>query len=200
MNRTTEIDAVNIVLSAVGVEPISTLVDLEGEEKLAHQILTETSRFVQSMGWNFNRDYDVTLSPGVDNRIQLSESIIQVDGQESELRDRDVVLRGSLLYDRKNRTYEFDKEFEVTTITLLDWDLLPEPARRYIAVRASRVFNQRVLGEKAYQSATLALRDEEAAKAELEHYEAESADRNLFLNTFSAGIISRRRQPNHLYP
>ena len=198
MNRTTEIEGVNIVLSAVGVEPLSTLVGLEGEEALAHQILDETSRFVQQSGWNFNRDYGVELNPDGNEEIFVSDAVVQIDQEESELLDRDIVLRGRKLYDRKNHVYTFSKSIKVNTITLLDWDELPEPARRYVAIRAARVFNQRVLGEKAFQSATLTLRDEEGAKADLDHYDAESSDHNIFLNEFSGEIINRRVQPRHL--
>lgn len=188
-----------MVLSSVGSEAATTLLDLEGEEALAYQILKEANRAVQSRGWNFNRDYGQVHSPSVvDNTVRVSESVIQADQVESEFLNTDVVLRGDQLYDRKNHTYEFTADIKLDLITMLDWDKLPEPARHYIAVLAARVFNQRVLGEKAYQSATLTMRDEEAALADLKHWDSDSADHNALFNTFGQGIANPRGLPSHL--
>ena len=62
--RTTELQAVNTMLSAVGEPPIN---NLEGQKNadaaIAKNILDEVSSEVQTHGWHFNTQPKVELSP-----------------------------------------------------------------------------------------------------------------------------------------
>ena len=52
---TTELQAVNIMLSVIGEAPINTLAgSTTTDVSIAINLLNETSLSVQSMGWNFN--------------------------------------------------------------------------------------------------------------------------------------------------
>ena len=61
--------------------------------------------------------------------------------------DFNVTLRGKYLYDRKNNTFNIDTDsVSVDLVVLLDFEDLPETARRYITLRASSIFQERHLG------------------------------------------------------
>jgi hypothetical protein len=61
-NFTTELEAVNTMLSAVGSQPVSSL-DAGAEVAIAKNILRETRREVLSRGWSFNYETEVKLTP-----------------------------------------------------------------------------------------------------------------------------------------
>ena len=60
---TTELQAVNIMLSVIGEAPINTLAgSTTTDVSIAINLLNETSMSVQSMGWNFNTHYNYSVS------------------------------------------------------------------------------------------------------------------------------------------
>ena len=59
---TTEL-AINIMLAAIGEAPINSLVGtLPVDARIAQSTLTEVNKSVQSEGWSFNTEIDVTLT------------------------------------------------------------------------------------------------------------------------------------------
>ena len=90
----------------------------------------------------------------------------------------DVVQRGLSLFDRSNNTTVFTSDLKVNQTRLLDWDSLPEPARRYITLRASRIFQGRVVGSRELEA--LIARDEYISRAQLLEFDAGSSDRTIF--------------------
>ena len=61
---------------------------------------------------------------------------------------------------------------------LLDFEELPEAARRFITIRASRVFQERVVGSDLLSSLTAD--DENVAWLDLLHSESDVNDYNIF--------------------
>ena len=61
---------------------------------------------------------------------------------------------------------------------MLDWDELPEVARRYITIKAARVFGDRTLGSTQHHSFTM--QDEMRALATLREFETDTADLTIF--------------------
>ena len=52
---TTELEAVNIMLAAIGEAPINSLIGtLPVDARIAQSTLTEVNKSVQSEGWSFN--------------------------------------------------------------------------------------------------------------------------------------------------
>ena len=52
---TTELEAVNIMLSVIGEAPVNTITGTNSVDvSVAKNVLDETSMSVQGMGWNFN--------------------------------------------------------------------------------------------------------------------------------------------------
>jgi hypothetical protein len=177
---TTRLEAVNSMLGHIGESPLNSIADTAALPVSAYTALTvldEISREVQTMGWHFNTTNEYTLTPLADKTISLPENTLHVDATDAS---KDVVQRGLTLYDRENHTDEFSDNVDVTITLLLDWDDLHELARRYITLRASRVFQARMIGSRELEA--LIARDEYIAKAQLEESDSRGSDRTIFDN------------------
>lgn len=178
---TTELDAVNVMLTSIGESPVNTLGSGLQEAEIAEVVLDNVSRDVQSAGWHFNTEIRYTLNRNVVKEINLPANVIKVD-KTNLLRDYnlDVVERGRKLYDRIGNKYTFDQDIEVDMVVLLSFSELPEVARRYITLRAARTYQQRILGNDTL-SRMLAM-DEQQAFISLREAEAEVSDYTIFDN------------------
>lgn len=175
---TSKLEAVNSMLGHIGESPVNSISNtnaLPVSAATAISALDEISRAVQSEGWHFNTEVNVSLSPAGDGTITLSEDILELDPIDTAI---DVVQRGLSLFDRANNTTVFTKNLKVNQTRLLDWDSLPEPARRYIVLRASRVFQGRIVGSRELEA--LIARDEYKAYAALMEFDSGSSDRTIF--------------------
>lgn len=172
----TELEAINSMLGTIRESPVSSLEDeLPPEALQATNVLDEVSADVQRMGWAFNVDRDVTLTPDVNDLVTLSNDVLRIEVDPATITaTHDPVARGPTLYNRGTNAYTFATNVECRRVyRLLGWDKLPETARRYIAMRAARVFSNRVSGSpKTEQDATI---EERRALRELrrEHGETE---------------------------
>jgi hypothetical protein len=143
---TTELEAVNECLENIGESPVSTLSgDLGVDAQIALNFVRKVNRALQSRGWYWNTEKDYPLTPNGDSDILLPFNTLSVD-TTAEDADRDLVQRGPRLYDRDNRTYAFTTSVKVQLVLGLTFEELPETARRYISLRAARLFQDRVEG------------------------------------------------------
>tara|TARA_Y100001937_G_scaffold50333_1_gene69999 strand:- start:283 stop:894 length:612 start_codon:yes stop_codon:yes gene_type:complete len=195
---TTKLEAINTMLSNVGEAPINSLAgSVTADVRLAENILDEISRDVQSSGWHFNTEKEVSLIPNSENKINLSAGVARVDLEGEHVDpDFDVVVRGNRLYNRKGHTYTFTETKKYTVTYMLDWDDLPQLARKYIMIRAARVYQDRLLGSEKLSSFNRG--DEQAALFALRDYEMETADYSIFDNYDVARIIDRQSVINRL--
>ena len=132
-------------------------------------------------GWIFNTDLKVTLSPNTDNQIVLPTNYLRVDTRTTlRSNTKDIVERGRKLYDRISNTFTFTDNVIVDAVILLDFTDIPEVARRYITIRSARIFQDRVLSSPNIHG--FQLTDEQQAYIELQDYQAETADFNIFDN------------------
>ena len=187
---TSQLESVNVMLGHVGESPINTLTgtgSLPVSATAALAALNEVSKEIQSEGWHFNSEKDVTLSP-VSGTINVPEDAVQVDAEDKSL---DIIQRGTALFDRANNTSTFTESIKVNLIRLLNWDSLPEEARRYITLRASRIFQGRIVGSRELEA--LIARDEYQARSRLEESDYGSSDRTIFDNYDAATRIGVNR-------
>ena len=196
--RTTELQAVNTMLSAVGEPPINFLDGQKNADAaIARNILTEISSEVQTAGWHFNTQLNMELTPDSSGFIYVADNVVRV---EIEYRtrgpnptglhdDRDVVQRGDRLFNRNDSSYVFTKPVKATVIYLLEWTELPEPARRYIVVRAARIFQDRMVGSQAHHA--FSQEDEVRARSLLREFEMDTADYSIFGNYDTYNIVAR---------
>ena len=179
---TTKLQAINSILSSVGESPITSLdyVSDSASATLASNILDEVDRSLQSRGWSFNTDLGTTLTRAQDTSIPVSSATIRVNISETTYPTIKLVLRGTKLYNAKASSYLFASNLVADVVTLLDFELLPEPARNYVVVRASRLFLVRTRPEEA--QAKLIEVDEQLAFANLLEYEVRTGEDANFSN------------------
>ena len=202
--KTTELEAVNTILSTVGEPPINSFTGAQGADAtIARNVLTEVSREVQSQGWHFNTLFDQTLTPTSTGEITLAEEVLRVDNDNllknvrgntsanlNMTEDREVIQRGNRLFDKTNNTFTFTSPIKATTVLLYDFEEMPEPARRYATVRASRIFQDRMLGSQKHHLFTM--QEEMKALSTLKEFEGDTSDRTIFDNNDVYATINRK--------
>lgn len=143
---TTELEAVNECLENIAQAPVSTISgDLGVDAQIALNFVRKVNRELQSQGWYWNTEKNFPLSPDGNNNILIPSNALSVDTTAEDV-DLDLVARGRLLYDRDNHTFLFTKSVKVELVLGLPFEDLPETARRYIALRAARLFQDRIEG------------------------------------------------------
>lgn len=174
---TTELEAVNAMIRTIGMSPATTLDVSDVDVQQALDTLRDISRQVQSAGWDFNTEENYTLTPNTDGFIVVPPNIVTVKVDKS-CSPYDAVQRynagAKKLYDRNKHTFTFTTPVNATVVMLFDFEELPEVARRYIAVRAARVFQDNAEG--LADGHTYTAQDEQTAWIELQNYEAETGD------------------------
>lgn len=183
---TSELDAINIMLGTIGESPINSLDAATGvvDAVTARAILSEVSVQVQEEGWHFNTEYEFVLTPSLDSKeIYVPANAIEVDASAYDRNDIDVAIRGNRLYDRKNKTFQFQQDIKADLTILLEFNELPQAARHYITVRAARVFQQRVIGSDTLGS--FSEKDEARALRSMRRYESKTADYNILTGNYS---------------
>lgn len=188
---TTELDAVNLMLATIGETPVSTLV-VSGltDVSIAKTTLAEQNRAVQKRGWDFNTDRDYQLALDLDSKIEVPPNALQIDAED---KSRDVVYRGGFMYDRDKNQFTFDNALKFKIIRYFSFEDLPEAARYYIAIRAARIFQKRILGDDTVDVFTA--EQEVDAKIDLEDADSETADRNMMNDPELHSFVRAGRDP-----
>ena len=176
--ETTELECINIMLAAIGEAPINSLVGtLPVDARIAQSTLTEVNKSVQSEGWSFNTETDVTLTRDGSNHVNLPADVLRVDANIHQHPTIDPIQRGLKLYDRQNNKYEFDEDLICTVVYFRDFDEIPEPARYYMNIKAARLFVDRLVGDQALR--TYNKEDETRARAILMETDLANGDHNM---------------------
>tara|TARA_Y100000294_G_C8551283_1_gene335414 strand:- start:436 stop:1041 length:606 start_codon:yes stop_codon:yes gene_type:complete len=178
----TELEAVNMLLAAVGESAVSSLETATTVDVTqAKNLLSNISREVQQKGWHFNTEWDVVLSLDSNSRIPLGTSILSVysPSKLTTIRGRE----GSpFLYDLDNNTFTWTTSInDAVTITLLDFEDIPQTARQYITAKASRIFQEEIIGQVAAE--TVNRQEEAEAYADLLDDEGERSGFNVGYGT-----------------
>ena len=180
--RSTELEAVNVILSTIGEAPLNSLSgSLPVDGTMAKNVLSEISREVQSSGWHFNTHYKSTLTRDTNNNIPVATNVVRVelDPNLESKGDYDLVQRDGKLFNLAKNTGVFDKDFEnVTQVLLLPFNEIPEQAKRYITIRSARVFHDRTLGANTLHK--FSQEDEKQALSILRNAEARTGDFTIF--------------------
>lgn len=187
----TELDAVNHMLSTIGEAPVNTL---SGSQTLdvseAQRVLGQVANEVQTKGYNFNREYNVTLNPNGSGEIVIPSNYIRVKiDYDNQGGTWDLVQRGQKMYNRKDRTYVFTQALKFEVIVLLPFEEMPEAARRFILIKACRVFADRRLGDQATHA--YSAQDEMRAYSLLANEEASNEGHTIFDNMTVARPLFR---------
>jgi len=175
---TTELESVNIMLAAIGESPINSLTGtLPVDARLAQSTLAEVNKEVQSEGWSFNTEIDVTLPRDGSNHVNISTDVLRIDPNIHQHPTIDAIQRGLKLYDRLNNKYDFTEDLICTVVYFRTFDEIPEPARRYITIKAARIFVDRLVSDDGLRTYTQ--QDEIRARAILMETDLVNGDHNL---------------------
>lgn len=179
----TELEAVNLMLTNIGEAPVNTI---EGTNMLdiaiAKQVLREVLIEVQEPGWDFNTESGITITPNEDGEIWFPINALRVDPVDRSLK---VVMRGHRLYDKENHTYEFSGPVDVEIVFGLEFEQCPQALRQYVAIKAARIYQRRMVGSDLLEKLTQA--DEYNALVKLQNFDTDTADYNML--TGSADVM-----------
>lgn len=194
LTPTTELEAVNLMLSVIGEAPVNTVEDTGVVDAVvARQILTQASRDTQVVGWHWNTEDNYPLTQTFpEGELLLPPNTLKVDTTGVD-EDLDLVQRGNRLYDRKNHTFEIKRDVKVELVLLLPFEELPEAARSYISMRAARQFQERMVGSDTLWKFNS--NDELKAWTNLLSAEAETLDLNVFTDSSSVTRVLNRIMP-----
>lgn len=181
-SRTTELEAINTILSTIGEAPLNTLTgSLPVDGTIAKNVLSEVAREVQSQGWHFNTHINVTLARDTDNKLPIATNVVRVelDPRKYSKGQYDIVQRDSFLYNLAENKDTFDINFEkVKIVYLLPFTEIPEQAKRYITIRSARIFHDRTLGANTLHK--FSVEDEAKALTILKQAESLTGDYSIF--------------------
>mgnify|MGYP003951789789 FL=1 len=177
-----ELEAVNMLLAAVGEAAVSSLETATTVDVTqAKNLLSNINREVQQKGWHFNTEWDVVLSLDSDSRIPLGTTVLSIYSptKMTTIRGRE----GSpFLYDLDNNTFTWTTSVnDAVTITLLDFEDIPQTARQYITTKAARIFQEEIVGQVSAEAVNR--QEEVEAYADLLDDEGERSGYNVGYGT-----------------
>ena len=189
MAGTSKLDAVNTMLSSIGEAPVSSISSGLIEAEIAESILNTIDREVQSMGWHFNTELNKSFAQTPAGEILLPADILRADAT-LKANAPNLVQRGLKMYDRVNHTFIVGTNAALDVVVQLVFDDLPEVAKRYIVLRATRIFQDRVVGSNTLHD--FQERDEQQALVQLKDFDKAADDHNIFDNYDTFSIIDRQ--------
>lgn len=180
---TTQLDAVNQMLTGIGQAPVTSLDSFNPEVATALSILNGANRSVQGEGWNFNTEYKYPFVADNNGDIFVPSTVLQLaDNKIANVQKYQTVLRQGRLYDKVNHTYTFPANTTIycDVIWAFNFEDLPQIFKDYIVIKATRIFYDRVAGDidavkfKVFES------DEGMARANCLSYDTQTSEANIF--------------------
>lgn len=198
MNALTKLQAVNLLLQAIGEPPTNSLATNSGSIVAeVGQAITEIDTATRSLQlarpWSWCSDEGVTLSPDINGVIAVPANASKVDACDPRV---DVVIRARpggqmALWDRTARTFTFTAALKADVSYTYDFDALPEIAKEYVTRQASRRFQAKLNGDTAADQFNAA--EEQRAWLALLKDDAATTDANLLNNCFVRRTAYGRR-------
>lgn len=178
---TTQLEAINQMLSGIGQAPVVSLDVANPEIAIALDVLEQVDREVQGEGWHFNTEVAYPFTADVNGIITVPSTVLQLsDNKFANNQKYQTVLRDGKLYDKVNHTYTFTANSIVKCDVVWKFSFtdLPQVFQDYITQRATRVFAGRVLGSQ--EMVTFNAQDEALLRANCLAYDTSSSDVNIF--------------------
>jgi hypothetical protein len=189
--RTTKLQAVNVMLEIVGETTTNTLSGtLPFEVSLAVDILEEAVRELSQDSFVFNTEEDVVLTPDVSNNIAIPGHYVQIRSRAEEYVIRDN-NDSPILYSMRDKTSTFTSDITVDIVYLLEFEDLPEAAKRYCMIRAGRVYADRLVGSKDIRA--FSFEAEMEARGKLMNYQHGIDKINMITDSIGMSNILDRR-------
>ena len=176
----TELDAVNQILSSVGQAPVTTLDQENPEVAIVLSTLREVSKQVQAEGWIFNTERNYEFTPdSVTKEIQIPSNVMQLDANlQKHYSAYDPVRRNGKLYDRISHSFQWSEVVYADVVWYLDFTDLPPAIQAYVTARAATMCATKMVGDKELY--TLLGAQEKLTRATALEYECNQGDYNMF--------------------
>ena len=131
-----EQEAMNMLLRSIGSSPVNSVDTPHPDAVNARTTLNRIRRQAQRRGWWFNIDYNIYLQPDERNEILLPDTLSTVVFDDTR-----YIKRGKYVYDKFLQTNKHtDNVLAKRTVSILDWDDMPESMQEYCAYFANSQF------------------------------------------------------------
>ena len=174
-SKLTKLSAVNIVISNIGMAPVTTVDNDNPMISMASNTIDEVSLSLQTEGWVFNTENAYPFTPDSSGYITIPDNVLSLDSQYTL--DENPVIRQGKLYDKRSHSYVWDGEQELDVVWLFDFDDLPEAFKVYIAMRSANLFAGRAVGSA--EQVKFGEREEAQARSAMLQYECDQGDYNM---------------------
>lgn len=183
---------VNRCLQSIGEAPLpqGTLPSefpLGSDAQVASSVVDDVYLNELSKGWWFNTDVGYKLYPDSNDFISFPETVIRIDSG----RYQPYIKKQGMLYNTADKTFKFTEPVESTIIWVVSYSDLPVTMYEYIAAKASRRFQQNVIGAPE-QTAALK-QDEIEALADLQRESNQYLDQSMISTQVSNRWANPRR-------
>lgn len=189
-----ELDAVNQMLISIGQAPVNTLESTGIRDvAIAQTILHNTSREVQSRGWDFNVDTEYELVPDGSDNILIPANALVIDPSDTSKRYvQRLNVDTMCFWDLDDKTFTItDNPLKVDVTWFYAFEAIPTYARNAIATKAARRFQAYAVGSQILYEYTQ--QDEIDAFIELNRHAARVQDANILSNgDWTTSIFHRR--------
>lgn len=194
----TKLEAVNLILDAIGESPVSSLTSGLPDAAKAERFLDRVSKEIQEKGWHCNTDTDYTFARDEFLRIPVPQNVLRIDTAGRD-RSFDVTTRKlngtTFLYDKTRKVFTFPRNLRCDVVWLFDYSELTPQLRAYIAWKAAESYQKSEMGSVALDR-FIATGVAESWAA-LQDAEAETEDANPLIDSPSCAWITARN--NKLY-
>jgi hypothetical protein len=209
----TKLQAVNQMLRSINEQPVSQLASGEIDAERAEDILDETSRRIQAVGWHANTRRNVSVTPNASDQFVVGQNVLSIDSVNPRGRRMsttpthsgfvNIAIRRSaddtkwLLYDVDNDSETITDLTEITCdiIEFLTYANLPTPLQIYIYKAAAHEFQKTSVASQVLYQFTL--EDVEVAAAEAMQDDWKNDDANVLKDRRSAWEITYRYNPTY---
>ena len=183
MPITTELEAINILLAAIGTAPVNNIDTANTDAVMAKNYINNARKEIQTEKWYFNTEDNYLLTPDIHNEIRLPPNILNIDSIGIFGENTNLIPRGNKLYDRLNHTYKIPNPVTANILLCLEIDELPETAVQYIIAKAARKYQEELLGDPSLRTWTK--EDEATARGRL-------IDEDLRIRKLSFGALPKQ--------
>lgn len=180
---TTLLQAVNLVLGAIGQVPVASLEssDTNVSAEMALNRIGEVLRETLEEGWHFNTLPGFTIVPDASGEIIVPPNTLRAEmAYFPGSWDVDLVQHGNKMFNRKNASYTIGIPVNLNLTLNMQFEQCPAACRWYMALRAARRAAAGTLVSTTAVQFTKA--DEDIARLRWEQADSDTAARNLMSN------------------
>lgn len=138
--------SINILLQTINELPIETTDDLVNSTtaQLAEMTINEVKKEVLSQGWHFNTDKSYPFPPDISGTIGIPFNVLDIVASNG----KNYIMRDWKLYNKDTFSFIFEEAIPCDVVWDMDFNSLTHPIRRYITIKAARIFQGRTIGDQ----------------------------------------------------